>query len=341
MKATVKSLLCLVLCLGLFCIPACGPAQNPDDGGSGGEQGGENPPEPETTMISFLRDKTFSNGFRITNFDGKDPVYLGYLHWDGGHEATADWTLAQWDSGDAMTPDVVPEKDGSKYTLRSEKNSRIVTVDTATGAYYLEENASLIYDAPRKSGEAWPHLLIEQGIASDVTMDELDNLYMDIDFTMTKYEDHMGADADKGLHAAQWQWYMIVQNMNTSSPDYGDMFWFGMQFFDNRYSIPPTSLTVDGGKYDASGKAIYIVNNRKALNYRPVEVGEAVSVHYDVLPDIKDALTKVQAMTEIESMKNTKLSDLKITSMNIGFELPGTYDIAVAVEKMDILGVEK
>ena len=59
------------------------------------------------------------------------------------------------------------------------------------------------------------------------------------------------------MHAAQFQLFLYVQNLNTQSPGYGDMLWFGVPIFDNRRPSKEETYQRDGGKPDASGKFIY------------------------------------------------------------------------------------
>jgi hypothetical protein len=212
-------------------------------------------------------------------------------------------------------------------------------VNVETGQVYLELNASADYgDTARVEGQSWPHLLICQNYSAADTksLDKAEEVRLSMDFDFIKFDDVMGSNANKGLHACQFQWYITVQNVNPESPDYGDYFWFGLQFFDNRYTFCVQGLVVDGGKDTATGKAIYTLDMKRVMNYKIVEAGESYSIDYDILPNIKEALAAVQQMTELNSFKNTTLSDLKIGHTNIGWEMPGTYDGAVLINDFDI-----
>ena len=113
------------------------------------------------------------------------------------------------------------------------------------------------------------------------------------------------------------------------------MIWFGLQFYDNRTQWPAHSISVDGGKEDASGKAIYVVDSKKYLS-APVWVGDRTVVEYDILDDVQLALEESRAFTGVEVFHHTELSDLKITTMNLGWELPGTFDVAVSIDHFGI-----
>ena len=59
-------------------------------------------------------------------------------------------------------------------------------------------------------------------------------------------------------------------------------------------------------------------------------------MEYDILEDVQKALEEARAFTGVEVFQNTEFSDLKITSMNLGWELPGTFDVAVSIENFSI-----
>lgn len=58
----------------------------------------------------------------------------------------------------------------------------------------------------------------------------------------------------------------------------------------------------------------------------------------DMLPTIQYAFKLAQ---ERGFMKNTKYENLGITSMYIGWELPGTFDVGMDVQNMRLLAGKK
>lgn len=317
-----------VLTLGLA---ACGGSAG-DDSSQPSIPGGE--VEPELKSI-FVQPK-FDYGFSI--------AYMSDKNWID-YNGSVDHTLSRWGineegSQDLINADTVYTEEGDFKVFRSPNGSKVMKVNNETGAFYMEVNASVDYgERPRQNGESWPHLLFTQNYnANEIpNLDQMSELRMQIDFDFIKFEDKMGALAEHGLHAAQFQWYVAIQNVNPDSPDYGDWFWLGLQFFDNRYTWCPQNLIVDGGKDTATGKAIYTLDMREVMNRQVVEEGGHYEVDYDILPHVKAALEELKTFEDLTTLRNTELSDLQIFHTNIGWELPGTYDVAVQVNGWDFV----
>lgn len=343
MKAFLAFVLAFLLC---FSIAACSQTGDPDTGGDTGgtdqdgghtDGDGNEGQDDEQKIYDLLLDTTFKNGFTVTADRSNLPdPYLGEVHYNQTEYSDAQWILGQWGSRYLITPDSVAAADEDGNWVY-QTQSKTVKVNTQTGSLYMEALASEEYDHPRQNGEDWPHLLVEQTGIAEVSpwLNEMQSLTLSIDFVLEKAENKMGSDYNAGLHAAQFQWYVTLQNVNPASEDYGDMIWFGLQFYDNRVQWPEHSITVDGGKEDASGKAIYIVDSKKYLS-APVWEGDRTVVEYDILEDVQKALEEARAFTGVEVFHNTEFSDLKITSMNLGWELPGTFDVAVSIENFSI-----
>lgn len=334
-----------------------------DDTDKDGEENVK-PPEPQKPALTqaqifaadaipesgkLFRDPDFSSGFTVTSFASNDnPHYLGEVHYTQTSEqfrtaggVGAQWILAQWGVRNRVLPDSLAKTEGGDYVYETE--SSYVRINAETGSAELGVDASKEYTAPRISGEAWPHLLFGQ---SDIFtrekyndapyLSEMKSLTVSVDFTVKKATNLMGDDYNPSLHAAQFQWFVVVQNMNRKSAGYGDMIWFGLPFYDNRDSgLTQDKISLDGGKGDASWKLICSMGTQRYL-YEPVTVGKQTSVNADILGWIKSAFEK--AKTEGDgrghyAFENSEFSDLKITSTNIGWELPGTFDAAVRIEK--------
>lgn len=353
MKRLKAFLSVFLVCLFLLVFAACGPenstgetGETENPGGDTGEEGGEDVEEggTEQKTYSVLKDPTFENGFTVSAYASNlAQVYLGEIHYDqteaeydaaGGEQPS--WVFAQWGCENNIEPSALATKSDDGF-WQYETDTLQFDVNTETSALRMGLNAGNEYESPRVDGQEWPHALIEQGnlAANTPFLSEMDSLVMTLDFTLEKSENLMGSDYNSGLHAAQFQWYLVAQNMNPDSPDYGDMIWFGLQMYDSRYEWTSSSIAVDGGKDDASGQAIYIVG---ATLYLPeaVEVGVKNGFSYDILSQLQIALRRAQQFDGVEVFQNTTFSDLKITSTNLGFELPGTFDVAVSIDKIGI-----
>lgn len=331
MKKTLK-LFTAVLMLLVMCLPMIGcnstPVE-PDKDNTGGE-------EENLITTGILEDKKFEKGFSIAYMSDKN-----YIDYGGTIEQGAwRWGINEEGSTDVINADtVITEEDGWRV-FRSPKGSKTVKLNPETGSFYLELNASVDYgDHIREDGEGWPHLLFTQNYDDGrlPLLSQMKNLYMEIDFDFVKFEDKMGVSANRNKHACQFQWYVAIKNVNPDSPDFGDWFWLGLQFFDNRYNFCSQNLIVDGGKTTATGKAIYTADMRNVMNKKVVEAGENYKVKFDIMPEIEKALTQLKDFEDMDTLRKTKLEDLRIFHTNIGWEMPGSYDAAVQVNSWDFV----
>ena len=126
------------------------------------------------------------------------------------------------------------------------------------------------------------------------------------------------------LHAAQNQIYFTLQNRNRKSAGYGQLLWFGCRFTDNRERIPKSYRAKDAGKEDASGMFIYLVDGRE-FTARSLHDKEWVTFDKDLLPFMREGL---KAAWKLGFLKDSQsLADYRITGMNLGWEVPGSFDV--------------
>lgn len=217
-----------------------------------------------------------------------------------------------------------PTYENGYYTFQDE--SKIMSVNPEKGALYLELNTSAEYVRPRQAQEAWCHILLNQGFEKAVRLSEVESVDFTIDLEMKKFVDNMNGQANSGLHATQFLMYIIVKSENAF--DANDYFWFGIPFFDNRY---PNGLPeyghIDAGGAGATSKFIY---GMQSSDYLPngLPIGEKQSVNIDIKPYLGYALIKAQSMN---FFMNSTVNDLTFQSMNIGFEIPGSYDCGIEI----------
>lgn len=291
--------------------------------------------EVEKDSNQLLDDPYFTRGFHVTAFDANESkgVPIGVIDYEGNAvDKEPVWRLAQWGDKYSLLDATVTKK-GNYYEYQDQ--SKIVKVNPWTGEISLYQNAKAIYgDNDRKNGEAWPHLLLEQAQVHSDFLKNYRKLFMEVNFTLKKMENKMNGPVDNNLHAAQFQWFITLQNLNPNSSDYGRGMWFGLGFYDSRYdgSFVPGYAAQDGGKEDNTGMYIYIVDSRRYLD-KPVQLNKEVIVKFDIIPHVKQALQIAQSNN---FLKNTKFEDLKIGSTNIGWELPGTFDVGVDIHKLNI-----
>lgn len=299
----------------------------------------------QESSYQMIVDNKFERGFSCNPGNGNDPdtgwtpesrwprtVDLTY-----GNDSGPVWIMSQHgdiyslnDHYNKYTGDkTVEEKDGY-YTFSDE--SKVVSVNPTTGSLYLELNASQEYKRPRKSGEQWSHLLINEGFSKAVQMSEVDSVILNVDMEMKKFVDHMGSTALSGVHATQFLMYLVMKSNNTAED--GGFFWFGIPFFDNRYPNGlPESGMVDAGGAGATSKFIYGMPSRDYIEDGVLKLNKKTHIEVDIAPYILSALLLAQSQGYFT--KST-YKDLCFQSMNIGFEIPGTYDCGIELSNFTL-----
>lgn len=275
--------------------------------------------------MELLKDQTFSSGFILSGFASNVPEpYIGEYRFGGS--GLPQWVLCQWGSNHLITPRTECRREGKYRELQTEAKN--VCVLPGEGKFRMDVTASREYVHARADGEAWPHLLIDQFLDDrKVSLGTLEKLVFRLHFTIDECVNRMKAgEYDEKLHTAQFQWYCTLRNENPASPDFGQVIWFGLQFFDARLPKPGGSIRIDGGKEDSTGYPIYCVEYDKFMP-EPVVFGRKYTVCMDLLPEVRCAIEKVRDFSGAERFHHTTLGDLCMTSMNLGWELPGTYDV--------------
>ena len=89
---------------------------------------------------------------------------------------------------------------------------------------------------------------------------------------------------------------------------------------------------VDGGKADATGKFICTIEGKRFFDG---DTGDGAwhTIDCDLLPLMREALTASQTKGFLEA---TAFEDLVLTSFNLGWEVPGTYDCAITLKGLSL-----
>lgn len=259
------------------------------------------------------------------------------------------WTLAQWASKHNLADVAVTRQTQlGPHRFQIANPSKRVTVDTRSGEIELALFASACYERPRQKNEPWPHLLASTAL-TDVRhpedrcrIESMKRLDVSIDCRLTVFTDRQ-PNADPTLHAAQFQLFLYVQNLNTESTGYGDMLWFGLPIFDNRRATCDERYQRDGGKPGASNKFIYMVPSdacqpKGSTFFKQGKIAadpdaDWTAIRADVLPWVLRAYTLAR---KAGYLATTNPSDLYVSGLNFGWEMPGAYDAAMQVRGFSI-----
>ena len=313
----------------------------------------ERPKVNENGVVELLGDLNFSKGFAVTLFhaNSSNGNLAGYLNYNGDKaEGSNTWRMAQWGCTKDMVADGTFERNGSVITYSD--GGKFLQVDTTkTGAITLGIKGSEEYTRDEEgnirervdSTENWPHILIEQSVNADTS--GCKHLYMEVEYKVTQCESLVDRElypANPDLNAAQFQWFITLTDMNPESESYGNSMWFGFSMFDTRAlgGTPSGFASYDGGKEDSTGLFIYMLSlqsvagqQQGSVNIPTAVVGKDVSVKVDILPYINQAL---KIARQNGAMKGASADKLAIGSTNIGWELPGNYDVEVEISYLNM-----
>lgn len=328
-----RNLVCKIFCLflavmiGLAGFAGCAGRRTPSGGADDFEE-----EEDKDGMIEILKDNKFEKGFGamgLTSAEG----YIVKRVLDLGGGDNYDWLLAQWATRHSFEQEMEVEKDGDWVSFKNV--AKEVKVLPGQGRIQLNARASQEYEVPRQSGsEPWVHLLIEQVFKGEqrVPFSEMEELVVELQFSVKKCENMMTeAEYNPGLHAAQIAWFITVENPESDEitpegrPDY---MWFGLSIFDNRSDGMEDGHAPDFG----TKKLIYSIGKEKTLG-EPVELGKTYTIKYDILPEVKKAFEMAQGYGFLQGAEFDKM---EIGSMNLGWELPGIFDLSFEIDKISI-----
>ncbi len=288
--------------------------------------------------IPFFSDMTFHSGFLLSATDSSlGSSVKAVLNW-GNEKNHPAWRLCQWGTRFDMANATCEHREGnSLYRNEAKEVIRDETDSDNRGLTLAIRGKAEYGDRPRRTGEAWPHLLVEQDATAIRSLSELKELRLKITLRLGSFQDYMGNDFDPGLHAAQFQLFLIIKNIHSQSENAGDFFWFGVPFFDSRHDIPPAYMARDVGKNDATGKFIYTLDG-KTIHTIPMKRKQWIEVDCDLLPSILDGLKQAVDKSYLSDSDPHHYSPI---NMNMGWEMPGTYDASIQVKDFEMTYVPR
>jgi hypothetical protein len=288
----------------------------------------------------LFSDPSFEQGFALTAASHPAPkVELGILQTTSTPPtAPPKWRMAQWASRFLLEPGVCKNEDKNQWIAET-PGKRVVVDRTQPGqtCLHLETLGIPEYAGHiRAYGEAWPHLLIEQSFENSIRLQPLKRLDFSIEMRVPYCKPAPDAKLDPSLHTTQVSAYWTIHNVTSDNPDYQDMIWFGIPFFDARWDIPGPNYSLDAGKDDASHKFICLLDGKRFWK-GPTGDGQWRRLNANLHELIREALAISQ---KHGYLKNTRFEDLAITSFNLGWEVPGPYDAAFEFREMSMKAFE-
>lgn len=294
--------------------------------------------EAKAGVYELLPDLHFSQGFQALNMGGSeknDTVVADLTYGDDSLQPL--WKLAQWETRyDFRDPAQTVFSCLSPGVYCYDSRDKVLTVNTNEGLLSMDLRASEVYDAPRTDGQGWPHLLIEGTTVDSAApfasqLKNAKHLRLTFSQRLTDFQDHMGPSADSSLHAGSFYIYLYIKGVNPKGET--EMMWFGLTLFDNRFQFDTEQGSQDTGKDDASGWFIYQI---PICAFRDAEVNVSndwTDVDIDVLPFVKRALILAQ---QRGYMQGITMDTVYIDGMNMGWEMPGTYDGRMEIKNLSL-----
>lgn len=289
--------------------------------------------QPGFSSFDLIKDNHFQNGLTILAPEHGKKIPQGTISSDTTAEIKPVWQLAQWNSRFSIK-DAKPVKstDGSVCYSNIAKSITIAPPGSQTSDIILMVDSRPEYDSKlRTRGQPWTHLLVEQKITNSPAVSDIKQLSFHIEARLLESQTFKPEGYTTSLHCAQIPFVLTIQNLNRQSRGYGDFIWFSIPIYDDRYQIPPEYIAQDFA--DPSSKLIY--NPGAAVFTSESLHGKKwVIINVDLLPFIHKALNTAWEKGYLKDSKD--LSDYRISSTNLGWEVTGLNKVAIQIRNLNL-----
>lgn len=281
-------------------------------------------------MKQIIADRKFENGFELHHVDKlvtNRPIAIFTLK--NTAKAYPSWQLAQWCCKSNLANGSEKVRQDASYEISDD--SKKVIVDTERGYISLALDASNEYTVPRREGEGWPHILIEQDFPYKPKIFSCKKIMLDIDFCIDRVIDKHKEGERTDIHTAQFSWIFALADKKPGK-GYDDFVWFGCPIYDARCDIPGFFAAQDGGKPENTGKYIYFIDGKNYLS-EGVRIGKRTRLKIDVTQHMRDALLCAK---ERHFIPYSELSDIVLNNTNLGWEITGTFDASLTIYSLSV-----
>lgn len=253
-----------------------------------------------------------------------DTFYFGTV----GSEPS--WRLCQWSCRHDMRGAQHTETQyGVEYASES-----LVMARNADGVLTMALDASKEYLHPRSSNEPWAHILVETDLPF-VPLDNYEGLQLTYSMRILKCENRMGEAYNPAVHAAQALGYFHLSNNNPQSEDYRKGMWLGVGLYDNR---EPGGMLPRVMSHLDKGTQTYIYC-RPSECFFGKGVDFADKEWHRARVDVHETLSEALAHFKSQGLfADSDAEDFAFTSMNFGWEVPGTFDCILQVKDFSLKG---
>jgi len=313
----------------------------------------ENPDGIPKDAVNMIQDEKYQYGINIVTPTTGTRALTGNLDYEvkarflgddkPGGEAweylnrTRFWSIAQWTSkGDiGAESNRTLTKNGNNYIY--ENDYKKIIVNPTDGILTLRANAGKEYDyaerpeSMREKGE-WTHLLIEQYTnARYYNLECVKDAYVYLDFSLDEVRNYNVSAAFAEGQKAQLVWYFAL-NLAGYKPT-----WFGIPLYDSSEAnsmVKGEVYTHDPGM----DYPLYAMAQDEIFDSQ-IQVGTRYKKAVRITDFLKYCFTLGLKRGVYD--ENAKFEECTFWNMNLGFEIPGTFDAQVTFYRIGLYYVFK
>ena len=283
--------------------------------------------------LEALPDPHFQHGMILISPDSRHPDPYGRI--EGLSNGTPTWRLAQWASRFPLP--VAPGMRLPDGSLSFDDPGKTVTISapgTPAADVTLAVKAGTEYgNHTRQFGENWVHLLLQYNFDAPPALGDLTRAQLHLEERLVSSKLVRSEGFNKGLHAALLEVVLIIQDLHGFDGKHGPFYWFVVPLYDTRYTIPPALKAADSGKADATG-AFMFQPDGGTFTKQGLADGAWVAVDKDLQPLFLQGLQEAWQKGYLHASHDPK--DYRITSFITGWEVTGSYDVAVQLRNMSL-----
>lgn len=281
-------------------------------------------------QVQLIRDPDFQRGFQLLRPQPGKKVPSGIVR--GPDSEPLVWNLAQWSSRfpfDESTP-VTQTTDGARQLQNA---ARRVQFGGPEGILTLAVDTGVEYGEPlRRKDQPWVHLLVSQRFERQPALGQLSALRLTLSGRLVRSVE-LKREQNPRIHAAHCLMFLTVQNMEKGNPGYGDLLWFGIPLYDNRTREVSTYAAKD---FAGTGKFIFTPAPDPPAQPN-IHDGDWSRLDLDLLPRIREGVKLARDRGFLQDLE--EVDAYRVTGMNLGWEMPGTYDVEIRIRKLRLLAV--
>ena len=230
------------------------------------------------------------------------------------------WRLCSWDYGTFFSGN---QSSHTEYGIGYANDAFLIARDNE-GIITMRVNASNVYKSHRSvSSQPWINFLLETEYDS-LILANATKATLSYEMRVLSCRNRMGDAYNTNIHAAQFLAYLYVRNINKESEDYQKSLWLGVGMYDNRcvtgtLDSSITSWDIGTNTYIFNPKGENVFGKKRNLTDHKWH-----KVTVDIRKIIDEA---IHSLNSNGYLKASKVDDYAICYMNIGWEVPGTFDV--------------